>query len=152
MIFTVRGIVRSELRATFCATRFTYSLITGSVMIFAEWSISVAICLPYAISFSWEMMLLCATLRLPTSSTSFFLLSAPERTCANEKSSATSRPALSAANGKPALRVVFMGLLLHRPAFDYTSDQRRKTVNSDDDPGCQNRPQLARWPLNETIP
>ena len=102
--FTVRGIARSELRATFWATRLTYSLITGSVIIFAEWSISVAYCLPRPISFSWEIMLRCATLRLPISSTSFFL-SAPPQHGVSQKSNAASM--------RPRLRVVFIDVLLY---------------------------------------
>jgi len=36
MTFTVKGIVKSELRAKFWATRLTYSVITGSLMSFAK--------------------------------------------------------------------------------------------------------------------
>ena len=72
--FTVKGIVKSELRAKFWATRLTYSVITGSLMSFTDRSISVATCLPIAISFSRKMMLRWATLRSPISSTSFLLL------------------------------------------------------------------------------
>jgi hypothetical protein len=71
MTFTVKGIVKSELRAKFWATRLTYSVITRSLMSFAERSISEANCLPVAISLSWETMLRWATLQLPISFTSF---------------------------------------------------------------------------------
>src|SRR5437763_266452 len=73
--FTVRGTFRSEFRARFCATRLTYSLTTGSVMIFADLSICDAYSLPAAISFSSEIRLRWATRRLPISLGSFFLWS-----------------------------------------------------------------------------
>src|SRR5438874_11396587 len=67
--------------------RFTYSVITESVMSLALRSISLAYCLPIAISFSWEMMLRCATLRLPIWSGS--LLVSPARTGKPESASRT---------------------------------------------------------------
>src|SRR5438876_2016880 len=104
--FTVRGTFKSEFRARFWATRLTYSLMTGSVKIFADLSIWEAYSVPIAVSFSSEIMLRWATRRFPTSLTSVFLLS-PARTGRAEASK-------SRLNANDLVARRFIGRLLQR--------------------------------------
>src|ERR1041385_1507094 len=66
----VKGTLASEFRTRFCPTRFTYSLMVGSVTSFRLDSICVAYSLPMRISLSIEYQSQPATLRLPIASTS----------------------------------------------------------------------------------
>src|ERR1700738_1580273 len=76
MTLMVKGTLQSEFLTMFWPTRLTYSTMTGSVTRWADFSISMAYCLPLPISQLMEYQLPMPRppmLRLPTALTSFSL-------------------------------------------------------------------------------